>query len=87
MIGLHALDAHSTHRALNAGGSESNPLVRGLVESPIGVVAVKAGSSAVVIYAAEKMWKHNRVAAVIMIVGINTAYAAIVAHNYATGNK
>jgi hypothetical protein len=85
MVGLHALDVHSTWRVLNAGGSESNPLVRRIVGSPAGVVAVKAGSSAAVIYAAEKMWKHNRTAAIVMMVGINSAYAAVVAHNYAAG--
>lgn len=82
MIGLHVLDVHSTWQVLSTGGSESNPLVRSFVGSPAGVVAIKAGSSAAVIYAAEKMWKHNRTAAVVMMVGINSAYAAVVAHNY-----
>ena len=79
---LQGLDAHSTARALDRGAQETNPLMRSLAEHPVGLLAVKAGATTVVIYAGEKMWKRNRVAAVVFMVAANSAMAWVVQHNY-----
>ena len=79
---LQGLDAHSTTRALDRGGYEANPLMRGLAAHPLGLVAVKAAATTGVVYAGEKMWKRNKVAAVVFMVAANSAMAWVVQHNY-----
>ena len=79
---LQGLDAHSTTRALNRGGEEANPLLRGLAGNPVGLVAVKAAATTGVVYATEKMWKRNKAAAIVFMVAANSAMAWVVQHNY-----
>ena len=80
---LQALDYTSTRRALSSGaGVEANPIMRSIVRNRAAFAAVKVAASAGVILAGEKMWKKNRVAAVILVAAMNGAVAAIVAHNY-----
>jgi hypothetical protein len=79
---LQALDVDSTFKALGRGGVEANPIMRPLVGSPAAVVAVKAALAGVIIVSTEKLWKKNRAAAVLLMLGMNGAYAAAVAHNY-----
>jgi len=45
------------------------------------LIALKAMSTAGAIYFTERIWKTNRVAAVIVLVAINGATAAISLHN------
>lgn len=80
---LQALDYASTTRALSRGtGTEANPMMRSIVENRAAFMAVKAGAAAGLIIASEKMWKKNRLAAVIFVAAANGAVAAIVARNY-----
>lgn len=79
---LQGLDSHSTSRAIGRGAVEANPLMKGLAGNEIGMLAVKAGGAAVVIYASEKMWKQNRTAAVIFMIAANSALGWVVQHNY-----
>lgn len=79
---LQALDVHSSFSALDAGAAEANPLLLGLVPNRPAFVAVKAGMTVAMIYGASHLAKHHRVYAIIALVGINSAYAALVAHNY-----
>ena len=79
---LQVLDTHSTSRALARGGVEVNPLMRGLAHNEGAVFAVKAASTAGVIYVSEKMWKKNRTAAVIFMVASTSAMTWIVQSNY-----
>ena len=80
---LQALDYHSTTRALSQGiGREANPLARPIVEHPAGFVALKAGATAGMIWASERMWKRHPVQAVVFMAAANTAMAVVVAHNY-----
>ena len=83
MTALQALDVVSTRRALGTGNREANPLVAGLVKSPGALLAVKAGASGALIYACERLWKQNRAAAVLVLIGTNIAYGAVVSHNFA----
>jgi len=69
----------STRRALSAGASERNPLMKsGAMAS---MLAVKAAAGVSTIYFTEKLWKKNRVGAIIVMAALNGAQAAIVAHN------
>jgi hypothetical protein len=79
---LQALDVASTRMALTAGGVEANPLISRLAGSPVALTAVKAGVTGAMIYASERMWKKNRKAAVLTMIGLNAAYGVVVAHNY-----
>ena len=83
LIALQGLDIHSTRRALSsAGSSEANPVMEPFVRNSAAFIAVKAGATAGVIWASEKMWKKNRKAAVVFATAVNVAMAAIVANNY-----
>jgi uncharacterized membrane protein len=76
---LQALDVVSTRKALGAGGHELNPLMnRGNVGA---MLAVKAAVGVSTIYFTEKLWKKNRAGAIAVMVALNGAQAAIVAHN------
>lgn len=81
-VALQALDAHSTITGLRRGATEANPLMNGVAGNPTALLAVKAGAAAGTIYFAEKLWKRNRVAAVVLMVAVNSVTAAVVAHNY-----
>lgn len=83
---LQVLDATSTFRALENGAVEANPLLKGIASNRGAMLAVKAGTTAATLYLTERLWKKNRVAAVTLMVCANSAYAAIVAHNYRLGN-
>jgi hypothetical protein len=82
---LQALDAHSTLTSMSNGAYEVNPLMRGAAASPTAVLAVKAATAAGVVALTERLWRHNRTAAVLTMVGLNSAYAAMVVHNYGAG--
>lgn len=84
---LQALDAHSTLTAVEQGARETNPLVRGAMTMPAGMVALKAGTAVGVIYLTEKLWKRNRVAAVVTMIALNSAYVTIAAHNYRAADR
>jgi len=78
-VTIQALDVVSTHRAIANGAQERNPLMRG---GSVGtMIAVKAATGAATIFFAERMWKKNRVGAVIVMAALNGASAAIVARN------
>jgi hypothetical protein len=82
-VTLQGLDIHSTRRAIDSGsGREVNPAMRGVVNNRAAFIAVKAGATAGVIWASEKMWKKNRTGAVIFAGIVNAAMAVIVANNY-----
>jgi len=79
---LQGLDARSTLTAIHSGASEANPLLGGVASNSGALLAVKMGAAAGTILVAEKLWHHNPVAAVALMIGLNSAYAIIVAHNY-----
>lgn len=80
---LQSLDVHSTLRARRAGAVEQNPLMKDVVNNPAALVAVKTGVGAATILLAEKLRKRNRVGAVVLMAAVNSAYATVVARNYA----
>ena len=82
-VGLEALDVHSTMLAVQSGaGQEANPALR-RIGSPA-LFAMKAGTTASINLASERLRKdHHPLAAVMLMIGANSAYAMITAHNYA----
>jgi hypothetical protein len=79
---LQMMDVHSTKRAMAAGHAEGNPLMSGIASNTTAFVAVKAATATGVILLSEKLRKRNRAAALGLMVAVNAATAAIVAHNY-----
>ena len=81
-VGLQALDVDSTMRAVRSGaGQEANPALR-RIGSPA-LFAMKAGTTASIVLACERLRKdHHPLAAVVLMIGANSAYAMITAHNY-----
>jgi hypothetical protein len=82
LIVLQGLDVHSTLRAIDAGHYEQNPLMRWTVSHPAAFISMKAASSAVTIYVAEKIRKRHPKGAMLFMAAVNSAYALIVVHNY-----
>jgi hypothetical protein len=83
MASLQTLDIISTRRALSNGAQEANPIVAPIVGSAGGMIALKAGAAGAMFYIVEQMWKRNRTAAILALIGANIGYGAIVAHNFA----
>ncbi|HUF47563.1 MAG TPA: DUF5658 family protein [Vicinamibacterales bacterium] len=79
---MQALDVHSTLRALDRGGVETNPMLSGLTGNKAAFVVVKGAVAASSIFAARRLAKRNRVAAVATLVAINVAYGLVAHHNY-----
>lgn len=79
---MQALDVHSTLLALDRGAVEANPLMSGATRNKAAFIAIKAGVAFSSVMAARNMSKRNKVAAVLTLVAINSAYAMIVNHNY-----
>jgi hypothetical protein len=82
---MQALDMLSTRHALAQGGREGNPVLGAASGSPVATAALKAGATATIIVLTEKLAKRNRFAAIAVMVGLNSAYAIVVSHNYAIG--
>ena len=86
-ITLQALDVHSTLRALNHGARESNPLIEPFAHNTAALIALKAGTTAGVLYMTDRVRRHNRVASIVIMAAANSAYATIVARNYRIGSS
>jgi hypothetical protein len=80
--GLQALDAHSTMRALENGGTERNPLLGDLAGQPAALFALKAGVTASTILLTERLRPKHRVAAIALMAALDSFYAMVVVHNY-----
>ena len=78
---LQALDVYSTRRAVNAGATELNPVMRPSAKNAGAMLAVKALSTAGSIYFTERAWKKNRKGAVVLMAVVNGVTAAVVANN------
>ena len=77
---MQAWDLHSTSAAIRAGAHEANP-VAALATSNGSLLGLKVATTASTIFFAERVWKKNRVAAVVMMTAINGATAAVAMHN------
>ena len=79
---LQALDVHSTLTVLDAGGVEQNMFMNPFVGKPAAFIAFKAGLTAATLLAADRLSRHNRAASYVLMAALNSAYVAVVAHNY-----
>jgi hypothetical protein len=84
---LQIMDAVSTRKALSGGAREANPVMGGIARNSVALFAVKAGTAAATTWFAEKLAKNHPRRATIMMAVLNTAYAAIVAHNYRVARR
>ena len=84
---LQLLDAHSTMKALNAGGREANPAMSAIASNSATLFAVKAGTAAATAYFVERLSKKHPKGAVVVMAVLNSAYVAVVAHNYRVANR
>ena len=94
MLGLYAttvvmqgLDAQSTFAGLKSGGVEANGTMGGITKSRVGFYAVKAAVATGTILAARHIAKRNKVAAIVMLVAVNSAYALVAVHNYKVAGR
>jgi len=78
---MQAWDAYSTRSAINAGAREANPTAAAFTTHAGSMLGLKAATTAGTIFFAERMWRKNKVGAVIMLVAINGATAAVSMHN------
>jgi hypothetical protein len=77
---LQALDVYTTSRGLRAGAYEANPAIR---NGNVGTtLALKAATTGVSIFMAEKLWRKNKAAAILTVLATNVVGAAVVANNY-----
>lgn len=79
---LQVMDFVSTNKAISSGGVEGNPAMAGIVKNRGAFMAVKAGSAVATAFFVEKLAKNHPRKATILMVVLNSAYAAVVAHNY-----
>jgi hypothetical protein len=78
---LQAGDVLTTTVALNAGATEANRVMRGVVDSPARLIAVKATSTLAIAYLIERLRKRNPVSAAVTLAAIDSALAMVVMHN------
>ena len=73
-------DIHSTHRAIQAGATEANPLLpRGLGAQ----IVVKAIQSAAILWMAEREAAHgHKTGVTVLLCVVSGVYAVIAARNY-----
>ena len=81
---LQGYDSYSTLKALKHGAVEANPAMAGVVDNKAAFLTVKAVTTAVSMYAAEPLWRHNhRVVAVAVMVLANGMMVRVAVHNRA----
>jgi hypothetical protein len=82
LAGLQAYDGYATLHGVTRGGRETNALVGGLTGTPAAFWTVKAGSTALTIVLAERLWRtHHRGEAIATMVVANGVMALVAARN------
>jgi hypothetical protein len=74
-------DVYSTSAALKAGAHERNPLVAPVAANRSAMLGIKVAAAASTIFFAERLWRRNRTAAIVVMAAINGATAAVAMHN------
>lgn len=81
LAALQAFDGYSTTKGIARGAREMNPLARAAAGRPAVFWALKAGTTVLPMMAAERMWKKNRVGAIVMMALANGVAVAVAANN------
>jgi hypothetical protein len=85
MLGaVQAWDVYSTRTALKAGAREANPAAAAFAGNSASLIGLKVAATASTIFFAERMWKKNKVGAIVMLAAINGATAVVSMHNMRT---
>ena len=84
---VQAWDVYSTRAALTAGAREANPTAAPFAQNSGSMLGLKAATTVSTIFLAERMWKKNKVGAVVMLVAINSATAAVSMNNMRNAKK
>lgn len=79
---MQVLDFHSTRVAQRAGGVEANPIMARITSNPYLFATTKGAVAASTIMLTRQIAKKNRLAAVLTLTAINSAYAMVVRGNY-----
>ena len=83
-VALQAFDVYSTKTALARGAREANPIMQGVVGNTSTFVAVKAAMAVGTIFAAERLCKTNKVAAIAVMLASNGVVVLVAANNART---
>lgn len=78
---MQVLDVYSTQSALKAGAREANPTAAPFAGNVGSMLGLKVASTAGTIFFAERLWRTNKVAAIVMLAAINGSVAAVSMHN------
>lgn len=78
---LQVLDIYSTNSALQVGAREANPAASPFAGSTGAMIGLKTATTAGSIFFAERLWKKNKVSAIVMMAAVNGAAAAVSIHN------
>ena len=81
LAALQAFDGYSTTAGLSRGAREANQVMGGVAGNSAAFWVVKAGSTAASIWVAERLWKTNRVGAIVTMVAVNGVMASVAARN------
>jgi Domain of unknown function (DUF5658) len=76
------LDVHSTLRALDAGHTEANPMMKWATSRPAAFVALKTATTTGTLLVAERIRRDHPKRAMFLMAAIDTAFAFVVAKNY-----
>lgn len=82
LVVTQALDVHSTLRALGAGHTEANPMVRWATSHPAALIGFKTATTGGLMFLVERVRKKSPKGAIFLLAAINSAAAFVVAHNY-----
>ena len=78
---LQVLDIYSTTSALKVGAREANPTASPFAGNTGALIGLKTATTASSIFFAERLWKKNRMGAIVMMAVVNGATAAVSIHN------
>ena len=78
---MQAWDLASTAGAIRAGAHEANPAAAAFATSQKSMMGLKVVTTASTILFAERAWKKNKAAAVVMMVAVNGTMAAVAMNN------
>ena len=78
---MQAWDVYTTSAALKSGAHEANPVAAPFAGNAAHLIGLKAVTTASTIFFVERMWRHNRVGAVVLLTLVNGATAAVAMQN------
>jgi hypothetical protein len=87
LAAVQAWDVYSTRSAIGAGAREANPIAAPFTGNVGSMLGLKLATTATAIVLSERLWKKNRVAAVVALVALNGATAAVAMHNMRVGRQ